>query len=69
MDDIRHIDAHELNRLRECEKAWHTVFEALAHGNPLTLQQHGTGIECAVREIKRLQALQRPLNTNPDEGY
>ena len=51
------IDLHELKRLQECERAWQTLYHALTAGNRATFQQAGTGIECAVREIQRLQAL------------
>jgi hypothetical protein len=66
------IDAHELKRLRSCEKAWNTVACVLIEGNPDALRGPGTGIDCALREIRRLQ-LRRlqptaiPAIVNPEE--
>ena len=50
------IDLHELNRLRECERAWNACFEALQAFNPEAFQRPMPGLECAVAEIQRLQA-------------
>jgi hypothetical protein len=44
-----------LENLKACERAWHAVTDALLIGNPDFLQGPGTGIDCAVREIARLQ--------------
>ncbi len=60
-ENIRLIDLHELNRLRECEKAWQAVFsalEGLGGGVFSGPRAEGlTGLQCAVAEIKRLQGL------------
>ena len=66
------IDAHELQRLRACERAWNACAIALIEGNPDALRGPGTGIDCAVAEIKRLQKtrLRKIIQTaivNPEE--
>ena len=66
------IDTHELQRLRSCERAWNTVALALIEGNPDALRGPGTGTECAVAEIKRLQKNRflktvLPAIINPEE--
>ena len=38
------------------KKAWFACSDQLHVGNPNMMLGDGTGIECAVREIKRLQA-------------
>ena len=49
------VTVWEFERLQSCEKAWQACFNALGDGNPI--RGPGTGMECAVREIRRLQAL------------
>ena len=52
------ITKAEHKRLKDCEKAWSMVIDALLEGNPDFLAQKGlTGIECARIEIERLQAV------------
>jgi len=49
------VTVWEFERLQTTEKAWQACFNALGDGNPI--RGPGTGVECAVREIRRLQAL------------
>jgi len=49
------VTVWEFERLQSTEKAWQACFNALGDGNPI--RGPGTGVECAVREIRRLQAL------------
>lgn len=57
--ELVNIDAHELARLRECEKAWQALFFALQEGNRDVFSGPGaggsSGLQCAVQEVKRLQ--------------
>jgi len=67
------IDTHELQRLRSCERAWNACAIALIEGNPDALRGPGTGTECAVAEIKRLQKHRFlktavPAIVNPEEA-
>lgn len=55
MNGLTTIDNRELIRLREVERTWHAVFDALKVGNAQAFQGPGTGKECALREIRRLQ--------------
>jgi hypothetical protein len=57
------IDLHELNRLRECEKAWQAVYMALQTSTGGVFSgpraEGLNGIDCAVQEIKRLQGVSK----------
>jgi len=56
------IDSFELARLKECARAWEAVFDQLQIGNPDTFGlSRITGTECAIIEIKRLQACEADL--------
>ena len=72
MKDPVTIDTHELNRLRECEAAWQAVFMALQHGNRDCFSGPNcsgiSGVQCAVREIKRLQGLRVPVAVQWERG-
>lgn len=52
------IGEHELTRLQDVERAWRAVWQALIDHNPEAFSVRGTGTENAVREIRRLQALE-----------
>jgi len=41
------------------EAAWHAVWEELKKHHPKFFEVEGSGIECVIREIQRLQALDR----------
>jgi hypothetical protein len=46
----------ECDRLRQQASAWNKVWDALKAGNSDFCVGGGTGVECAVREVQRLQA-------------
>lgn len=53
------IAADELERLRGFEEAWHAILRAVGEFNPKVLSGPGNGIECTVREIRRLHQFLR----------
>ena len=53
------VDTASLTELKGCQAAWYAVFNALCEGNPGCFHGYGTGMEKAVEEIKRLQAIER----------
>lgn len=56
-DNIVMITKAEHQRLLDCEKAWCAVVDALHSVNVEIFAKPLTGIECALVEIKRLQAV------------
>jgi len=58
VDEVVNISCNELSRLRDCERAWFAVFDALLKGNPEAFQQPNlVGKDCALAEIARLQIM------------
>ena len=58
------ISTHEYTRLREVERTWEAIFEALKrHKDDCFSQPYATGRECAVREIVRLQQIEKLCDT------
>ena len=63
VNDLINISPNELSRLRDCERAWFAVFDALLKGNPEAFQQPNlVGKDCALAEIARLQTLALPVD-------
>ena len=63
VDEVVNISCNELSRLRDCERAWFAVFDALLKGNPEAFQQPNlVGKDCALAEIARLQTLALPVD-------
>jgi hypothetical protein len=48
-------------------KAWDKVWEQLKVGNPVFFEAEGTGVECALAEIRRLQKIDGLYNAKCDE--
>jgi hypothetical protein len=42
--------------------AWNKVWSQLKIGNPVFFEAEGTGLECALAEIRRLQSAESTLN-------
>jgi hypothetical protein len=60
MDNLTQITTHEYTRLREVERTWEAIFETLKrHKDDCFSQPYTTGRECAVREIERLQQIEK----------
>jgi hypothetical protein len=58
------ISTHEYTRLREVERTWEAIFEALkSHKDDCFSQPYATGRECAVREIVRLQQIEKLVDS------
>lgn len=70
VDEVVNVTCNELSRLRDCERAWFAVFDALLKGNPEAFQQPNlVGKDCALAEIARLQILADSLRpVDPFQG-
>lgn len=63
VDEVVNISCNELSRLRDCERAWFAVFDALIRGNPEAFKHPDrVGQDCALAEIARLQILARAVD-------
>jgi len=58
-DNIVTIDQRELKRLQSVEKVWSEIFFALKACNPDCFLGARTGAEGALREIVRLQQIEK----------
>ena len=57
------ISTHEYTRLRGVEATWEALFAALKSHTPDCFSQHYlSGRECAVREIVRLQQIEKLID-------
>lgn len=66
---LSELQQHELDRLRDCERAWFDCFDALIAGNPEAFSHPSmVGRECALAEIRRLQTIVQTLEASRREG-
>ena len=48
-------------------ESWHAVWTQLKVGNPVFFEAEGTGLECTLAEIRRLQKIDTLYNAKCDE--
>ena len=53
------ISTHEYTRLREVERTWEAIFEALKRHSPDCFTHPVSGRQCALTEIVRLQQIEK----------
>jgi len=67
--DKRSIETTEPKYRQQCDMAfgWIEVCKQLTYHNKEWVQQTGTGVDCALQEIRRLQALEKTLRNRPHD--